>query len=67
VHWDESHKTVIGYWIGIFNMLRSKLFKNDPSTLSIDKIIVTKLEGNEFAISYPVTVGSRTWLVTPIK
>jgi hypothetical protein len=48
-------------------MLRSKLFKNDPSTLSIDKIIVTKLEGNEFAISYPVTVGSRTWLVTPIK
>ena len=47
--------------------IRSKFFKNDQSTLSIDKIIVTKIEGNEFAISYPLTVGSRTWLVTTIK
>lgn len=45
---------------------RSTSFKNDSGTLSTDKSMIKKLEGNQLTVSYPIKVGSRTWLAMTI-
>ena len=47
--------------------IMSTLSRNISYTYYDNKTTPIKLQGNQLAVSYPINVGSRTWLATTIK